>query len=100
MRRAALDDAPVAAFPPAPPGGGGTGRADRVRAGGVTTLMALPDTDPPLDEPALVQFVARRGVDGRPKRHGALGPDADAFGGVVVDGNEHGGLPLIGDGGR
>jgi dihydroorotase len=29
-------------------------------AGGVTTLMALPDTDPPLDEPALVQFVARR----------------------------------------
>lgn len=29
-------------------------------AGGVTTLMALPDTDPPLDEPALVEFVARR----------------------------------------
>jgi dihydroorotase len=29
-------------------------------AGGVTTLAALPDTDPPLDEPALVTFVARR----------------------------------------
>jgi dihydroorotase len=29
-------------------------------AGGVTTLAALPDTDPPLDEPALVAFVARR----------------------------------------
>jgi dihydroorotase len=29
-------------------------------AGGVTTVMALPDTDPPLDEPALVEFVARR----------------------------------------
>lgn len=29
-------------------------------AGGVTTLAALPDTDPPLDEPALVEFVARR----------------------------------------
>ena len=28
-------------------------------AGGITTLAALPDTDPPLDEPALVEFVAR-----------------------------------------
>ena len=30
-------------------------------AGGITTLCALPDTDPPLDDPALVQFVLRRG---------------------------------------
>ncbi|MCC7426755.1 MAG: dihydroorotase [Alphaproteobacteria bacterium] len=29
-------------------------------AGGVTTLAALPDTDPPIDEPALVAFIARR----------------------------------------
>ena len=29
-------------------------------AGGITTLAALPDTDPPLDEPALVEFVTRR----------------------------------------
>ncbi|QXM24976.1 dihydroorotase [Elioraea tepida] len=36
------------------------GLAASAAAGGVTTLMALPDTDPPLDEPALVQFVARR----------------------------------------
>jgi dihydroorotase len=36
------------------------GLAAAAAAGGVTTLMALPDTDPPLDEPALVQFVARR----------------------------------------
>ncbi|MFQ3623240.1 MAG: dihydroorotase [Acetobacteraceae bacterium] len=34
--------------------------AARAAAGGVTTLAALPDTDPPLDEPALVEFVARR----------------------------------------
>lgn len=30
-------------------------------AGGITTLCALPDTDPPLDDPALVQFILRRG---------------------------------------
>jgi len=30
-------------------------------AGGITTLCALPDTDPVLDDPALVQFVIRRG---------------------------------------
>jgi len=31
-------------------------------AGGITTLCALPDTDPALDDPALVQFVLRRGA--------------------------------------
>jgi dihydroorotase len=36
------------------------GLAAAASAGGVTTVMALPDTDPPLDEPALVEFVARR----------------------------------------
>lgn len=36
------------------------GLAAAAAAGGVTTLMVLPDTDPPLDEPALVEFVARR----------------------------------------
>jgi len=30
-------------------------------AGGITTLCALPDTDPALDDPALVQFAIRRG---------------------------------------
>jgi dihydroorotase len=30
-------------------------------AGGITTICALPDTDPPLDDPALVQFVRRQG---------------------------------------
>ena len=30
-------------------------------AGGITTICALPDTDPPLDDPALVEFVIRRG---------------------------------------
>ena len=28
-------------------------------AGGITTLCALPDTDPALDDPALVQFAPR-----------------------------------------
>ena len=30
-------------------------------AGGITTLCALPDTNPVLDDPALVEFIARRG---------------------------------------
>ena len=30
-------------------------------AGGITTLCALPDTDPVLDDPALIQFIFRRG---------------------------------------
>ncbi|MCO6416394.1 dihydroorotase [Siccirubricoccus sp. KC 17139] len=30
-------------------------------AGGITTFCALPDTDPALDDPALVQFVLRKG---------------------------------------
>lgn len=29
-------------------------------AGGVTSLALLPDTDPPIDDPAMVEFVARR----------------------------------------
>lgn len=35
--------------------------AGAAAAGGITTLCALPDTDPVLDDPALVQFVLRRG---------------------------------------
>jgi dihydroorotase len=35
--------------------------AEAAAAGGITTLCALPDTDPPLDNPALVQFILRRG---------------------------------------
>jgi dihydroorotase len=30
-------------------------------AGGITTLCVLPDSDPPLDDPALIGFIARRG---------------------------------------
>lgn len=29
-------------------------------AGGVTTMAVLPDTEPPIDDPAMVEFVARR----------------------------------------
>ena len=35
--------------------------AQAAAAGGVTTICVLPDTDPALDDPALVSFVARRG---------------------------------------
>lgn len=35
--------------------------AQAAAAGGITTLCALPDTDPVLDDPALIQFVTRRG---------------------------------------
>jgi dihydroorotase len=36
--------------------------AEAAVAGGITTLCALPDTDPPLDDPALVQFILSRGA--------------------------------------
>jgi dihydroorotase len=32
-------------------------------AGGIGTLVALPNTDPPMDNPALVEFVIRRGSE-------------------------------------
>lgn len=35
--------------------------AEAAAAGGITTLCALPDTDPALDDPALIQFVIRKG---------------------------------------
>lgn len=35
--------------------------AQAAAAGGITTLALLPDTDPALDDPALVEFVIRRG---------------------------------------
>ena len=35
--------------------------AQAAASGGITTLAVLPDTDPPLDDPALVEFVIRRG---------------------------------------
>ena len=35
--------------------------AEAAAAGGITTLCVLPDTDPALDDPALVQFARSRG---------------------------------------
>jgi dihydroorotase len=35
--------------------------AEAAAAGGITTLCVLPDSDPALDDPALLQFVIRRG---------------------------------------
>ncbi len=37
-------------------------------AGGVTTIVMMPDTDPVIDEPALVDFVLRRARDTSPVR--------------------------------
>jgi len=42
-------------------------------AGGVTTFVAQPETDPPLDDPALVQFVLARARDVSPVRVHAMG---------------------------
>ena len=36
--------------------------AQAAAAGGITTLCALPDSEPALDDPALLQFVLRRGA--------------------------------------
>src|SRR6478672_5526492 len=33
-------------------------------AGGVTTLVTRPDTNPPVDDPAVVDFILRRARDG------------------------------------
>jgi dihydroorotase len=38
--------------------------AEAAAAGGITTVCALPDTQTPLDDPALLQFVWRRGEAG------------------------------------
>ena len=35
--------------------------AEAAAAGGITTLCVLPDADPPLDDPALIGFITRRG---------------------------------------
>ena len=42
-------------------------------AGGVTTIVAQPDTIPPLDDPALVQFVRTRGREDAPVHVEAMG---------------------------
>ncbi|MDT8345112.1 MAG: dihydroorotase [Thermohalobaculum sp.] len=42
-------------------------------AGGVTTFVAQPDTNPPLDDPALVQFALARAREAAPVRVHAMG---------------------------
>jgi dihydroorotase len=42
-------------------------------AGGITTFVAQPETDPPLDDPALVQFALARARDVSPVRVHAMG---------------------------
>lgn len=41
-------------------------------AGGVTTIVLQPDTDPPLDDPALIEYVARARCDVRVRPMAAL----------------------------
>lgn len=37
--------------------------SEAAAAGGVTTLVCMPDTSPPIDDPAIVDFVLRRARD-------------------------------------
>ena len=37
--------------------------SEAAAAGGVTTIVSMPDTDPVIDDPALVDFVLRRARD-------------------------------------
>ena len=37
--------------------------SEAAAAGGVTTLVSMPDTDPPVDDPAIVDFLLRRARD-------------------------------------
>jgi dihydroorotase len=50
-------------------------------AGGVTTIVAQPDTTPPLDDPALVQFVLARARDVSPVRVHAMAALTRGLGG-------------------
>ncbi|TYO91484.1 dihydroorotase [Oceanicella actignis] len=42
-------------------------------AGGVTTLVAQPDTEPPVDDPAVIEFIARRAAEVCPVRVRVMG---------------------------
>jgi dihydroorotase len=52
-------------------------------AGGVTSMVCLPDTEPPIDDAALIEFVARRAREVRSVRIYAYGatPTAPSRGG-------------------
>jgi dihydroorotase len=50
-------------------------------AGGVTSLACLPNTDPVIDEPSLIEFVARRGAETARARIYAYGAITRARGG-------------------
>lgn len=58
--------------------------ADAAAAGGVTTLVLQPDTLPAVDEPALVDFLARRGRDLDSVRVLAAGALTRALGGEAL----------------
>src|SRR5258706_9320583 len=54
---------------------------DAAVAGGVTSLACPPDTDPPLDEPGLVDMLRRRAESpGRPRRSPIRAPDREVGG--------------------
>jgi dihydroorotase len=67
----------ISASPSASPAGGhresfrSAGAA--AAAGGVTTMVVRPDTDPPIDDPALLEFVRRRAAEAAPVRVHAFG---------------------------
>ena len=63
-------------------------------AGGVTTMVVRPDTDPPIDDPALLEFVRRRAAEAAPVRVAALGALTKG-----LEGREMAELGLLGDAG-
>mgnify|MGYP006273127901 CR=1 FL=1 len=63
-------------------------------AGGVTTIVVAPDTDPPADDPALIEFVRRRAAEAAPVRVAALGALTKG-----LAGREMAELGLLGDAG-
>ena len=51
-------------------------------AGGVTTLVARPDTNPPVDDPAVVDFILRRARDAAKRARAAVRGDDQGAGGA------------------
>ncbi len=56
-------------------------------AGGVTSMAVLPNTDPPIDNPAMVEFVARRAAAGEAGQGLSLCRDHQAAGGARARGD-------------
>lgn len=63
-------------------------------AGGVTTMVVRPDTQPPVDDPAILEFVRRRAEESAPVRVHAMGALTKA-----LEGREMAEMGLLADAG-